>query len=65
MDIKAKSAGIPNIVSTLTVITLMGIVNPNGCTIKLYPYSKKELIIIRFSIFIIIFNIQSPNKYYE
>ena len=65
IDIKAKSAGTPNIVSTLTVIIFIGIDNPNGCTIKLYPYSKKELIIIRFSIFIITFNIKSPNKCYE
>ena len=54
-----KSAGTPNIEITPTVITLIGIIRPTGCTNKLYAYNKKELITIRLITLNISFNILS------
>jgi len=65
MNIKQRSAGTPSIESAPTVNTFIGIIKPIGCTRRLYPYNKKELITIRFIILNNIFNIICPpNLYY-
>ena len=65
MNIKQSKAGTPNIERAPTVNMFIGIINPIGCTSRLYPYNKKELIIIRFIILNNIFNIICPpNLYY-
>ena len=51
MTIKHNNDGIPNIDITPIVKMFIGIIKPIGCTNKLYPYNKKELIIIFFIIF--------------
>lgn len=63
MIIKENSAGIPNIVNKVTVTTLMGIINPKGATIKLYPYRINELIIAFFTTENIFLNILSTSIY--
>ena len=45
-----SKAGTPRSVNAPTVNIFIGIMSPTGCTNKLYPYSKKELIIIRLII---------------
>lgn len=42
----ANKDGIPNNDTIDTVITLIGIIRFSGCANKLYPYTKKELIMI-------------------
>ena len=65
MNIKQSKAGTPSIEITPTVNIFIGIIKPIGCTSKLYPYNKKELITIRFIILNSIFNIICPpNLYY-
>lgn len=54
---KLNKAGNPNNVTKNTVIKLIGMVKPNGCDIKLYPYSKKQVNIIFFKTLKIFFTI--------
>lgn len=46
---KLNNAGIPNIESAKIVIKFNGIIIFKGATIKLKPYNRKALTIIRFA----------------
>ena len=54
-NIKLKKPGTPKIDSIPVVYILSGIIMLIGCTIVLYPYIKKLLIITLFNIFTTIF----------
>ena len=54
---KLKGFVLPTLYLTISLTIFIGIISPIGCTIILYPYSKKELIIIRLIILKINLNI--------